>query len=66
MSVEPNHYLRQAVQKTGEARQQLVQFQSAAAPHGEEADPRVGQALHALAEAHDALHELYISRTTTS
>jgi hypothetical protein len=63
VSVDPNTYLRQAMEKASAARARLEQFSTVVAPNGEVVDPRVGQALRALDEAHQAVHVLYVSRT---
>jgi hypothetical protein len=41
-------------------------FRSVVSPNGEDVDPRVGEARRALDKAHQALHVLYVSRTTLS
>jgi len=66
VSIEPSHYLRQAMETTNAAREQLEQFRSAVSPNGEDVDPRVGEARRALDKTHQALHVLYVSRTTLS
>ena len=64
MSVDPNHYLRMAIELARDAGEKVDLFRKKAWPDGEVDDVSVGEARRLLEDAHKALSDLYVSRST--